>query len=238
MKILNEYENLTKKTHSTKHSLSIFVDIFVKRIVKNLNLDTEDLIKEKAKQLYFAKGVFDASTQEVADFAGVKRTLVNYYFRSKKKLFQIVYLEVIKEMRLGYAAIYVADLTFREKVEALLDYTMALKEKYPYLEVFNISESNKLVAKGEGFITPEPMKESKIFLKEIEKEMERGTIPTYEPINFLINIFSLISFPMVMKPVFRGIFCINSEEEYQEIYEQRKQMAMTILFNNGKIKSK
>lgn len=199
-----------------------------------MEIDTESLIKEKAKVLYFSNGAFDASTQEVADFAGVKRTLVNYYFRSKKRLFQIVYSEVIAEMREGYARIYVVDLPFRDKVEHLLDYTLEFKEKYPYLEVFNITEFNKTIVNGECIIAPEPMKESKEFLKEIESEMEKGNIPAYEPINFLINVFSLISFPMLMKPVFRGIFSINTEEEYQKIYNQRKEMAMTILFNNGK----
>ena len=55
-----------------------------------MECDTEELIKQKAKELYVSKGVFDASTQEIADFAGVNRTLVNYYFRSKKNLFQVV----------------------------------------------------------------------------------------------------------------------------------------------------
>lgn len=198
--------------------------------MSNQDCHTEQLIKDRSKILFFTEGAMDASTQEIADFAGVNRTLVNYYFRSKKNLFAIVYSEIIEEMRNGYAAIYVSNVTFREKVEALIDYTSEFREGYPYLEIFKINEANKF-NKTETIVQARSLEESKLFLAEIEEEMKKGTIPTYEPVNFLINIISLITFPIVMKPVFKEIFNISTEEHYQRIYNQRKEMAMTILFN-------
>ena len=197
-----------------------------------MECDTEELIKQKAKELYFSKGVFDASTQEIADFAGVNRTLVNYYFRSKKNLFQVVYKETIEKMKEKYVSIYVSDKPFRSKVEDIIEFTIQFKEKYPYLEVFNIQEFNKPNGEDELICIPKGSEELNGFLKEIEEEMEKGTLKRYEPINFFINIFSLISFPMVMKTVFAGLFNIRSDEDIQRIYKQRKEMAMTILFNN------
>lgn len=202
--------------------------------MSNKDCHTEEQIKQKVKTLFFTKGVFNASTQEVADFAGVNRTLVNYYFRSKHKLFQIVYTEIIQEMRNKYASIYVSEKAFREKVEELLDFTAEFKGKYPYLEIFNIQKYNKYTEGMQEKIFPQPMEEAQCFLEEIKEEMEKGIIPTYEPINFLMNIFSLITFPMMMKPIYKSIFNITSEEQYQKIYKQRKAMAMTILFNNEK----
>ena len=38
---------------------------------------TEELIKATAKKLFFVQGKFDATTQEIADAAGVNRTLIN-----------------------------------------------------------------------------------------------------------------------------------------------------------------
>lgn len=200
----------------------------------NMECQTEEQIKQHAKELFFSRGILDASTQQIADFAGVNRTLVNYYFRSKKNLFYIVYTETIEEMRRNYASIYVSDRSFREKVEALIDFTTVFRENYPFLEIFNIQETSKLRNQLETFLQPRSMEETGIFLKEIEQEMKKGTIPTYEPVNFLINVISLISFPIVMKPIFKEIFCITSEEQYRKIYNQRKEMVMTILFNNVK----
>lgn len=196
-----------------------------------MECQTEEQIKQHAKELFFSRGMLDASTQEIADYAGVNRTLVNYYFRSKKKLFNIVYTEMIEEMRSNFASIYISDVSFRKKVEALIDYSTELRENYPFLEIFNIRETSKLSNQMETVLQPKSMAETKLFLQEIEHEMQKGTIPTYEPVNFLINIISLISFPIVMKPIFREIFCISSEEQHLRIYNQRKEMAMTILFN-------
>ena len=198
--------------------------------MSNQDCHTEQLIKDRSKILFFTEGAMDASTQEIADFAGVNRTLVNYYFRSKKNLFYIVYTEIIEEMRKNYAEIYVSKVSFREKVEALIDYTSEFRESYPFLEIFKINEANRF-NQMETILQPRSIDESKIFLEEIENEMKKGTIPTYEPVNFLINIISLITFPIVMKPVFRVIFNISTEEQYQKIYNQRKEMVMTILFN-------
>jgi hypothetical protein len=38
----------------------------------------------------------DATTQEIADEAGVNRTLINYYFRSRDNLIQIIFDEAQK----------------------------------------------------------------------------------------------------------------------------------------------
>ena len=48
---------------------------------------TEELIKNTAKRLFFGEGKFNATTQEIADAAGVNRTLLNYYFRSRDRFF-------------------------------------------------------------------------------------------------------------------------------------------------------
>ena len=47
---------------------------------------TEKLIKQKAKILFFQKGFLNATTQEIADEAGVNRALIHYYFRSRSPM--------------------------------------------------------------------------------------------------------------------------------------------------------
>lgn len=58
---------------------------------KNAISDTERLIMETSMNVFFAEGRFNATTQEIADAAGVNRTLINYYFRSRNNLFEIVF---------------------------------------------------------------------------------------------------------------------------------------------------
>lgn len=210
--------------------MNTFVDTFVKQSVK-MDHQTENQIKEKAKILFFSKGMLNASTQEIADYVGVNRTLVNYYFRSKKNLFHVLYNETILEMRNGFDSIYSSDVPFRQKVEDLIDFVVSFREKYPFIEVFNIQETGKLTNQLTTIVQPIKSEHIDLFLKEVEVEMKKGTIPTHDPVNFLINLISLTSYPVIMKPIFDRIFNIDSDLKREEIYGERKEIILTILFN-------
>ncbi|WP_292008608.1 TetR/AcrR family transcriptional regulator [Chryseobacterium sp.] len=52
-----------------------------------LNNSVQHQILEAAKELFFAKGYFNATSKEIADYAKVPRTSINYYFPSVKELY-------------------------------------------------------------------------------------------------------------------------------------------------------
>ncbi len=54
---------------------------------KSEDLDTEQLIIDTALKVFFTEGRFKATTQEIADAAGVNRTLINYYQMNKLQKF-------------------------------------------------------------------------------------------------------------------------------------------------------
>ncbi len=66
-----------------------------KRQVISENAQTEQLIKDTAKHLIFQKGVLKATTQQIADEAGVNRALIHYYFRSREQLLDTLLQEAI-----------------------------------------------------------------------------------------------------------------------------------------------
>ena len=53
-----------------------------------LNTETELKIVASAEKLFYQKGKAGTSMQDIADDAGINRTLLNYYFRSKHQLFE------------------------------------------------------------------------------------------------------------------------------------------------------
>jgi AcrR family transcriptional regulator len=196
----------------------------------NIDKCTEKLIKEKATALFFVLGHINASSQEIADYAGVKRTLVNYYFRSKNNLFKITYDELITNLKSSLKKIYISKQPFSNKVEELIDFLIFFRESYPYLEIFNIQEINNINWSADSILQPQGSAELNYFIKEVEQEMENGLIKKYHPINFILNIFSLVSFPIVMKPLFIEIFDID-KSEFIALLKARKQVIKTILFN-------
>ncbi len=54
---------------------------------------TEEKIKEAARTVFTRKGFAATRTRDIAEEAGLNLALLNYYFRSKEKLFEIVMLE-------------------------------------------------------------------------------------------------------------------------------------------------
>ena len=56
---------------------------------------SEDKIKDAAKRVFILKGFSGCTSREIARESGMNVALVNYYFRSKDKLFQIILQAVL-----------------------------------------------------------------------------------------------------------------------------------------------
>lgn len=62
------------------------------------DISTEEKIKEAARKIFMEKGFGSTRTREIAEAAGINSALLNYYFRSKEKLFEIIMMESVQEM--------------------------------------------------------------------------------------------------------------------------------------------
>ena len=82
---------------------------------------TEQLIKDTAKRIFFSEGKFNATTQDIADAAGVARTVINYYFRSKDALFEQVFKEAMDDMKLRLEEVLLSKLSFKKKIIRFID---------------------------------------------------------------------------------------------------------------------
>ncbi|MES2457864.1 MAG: TetR/AcrR family transcriptional regulator [Bacteroidota bacterium] len=188
---------------------------------------TEQSIKDTAKHILFAEGKLHATTQEIADAAGVNRSAVHYYFRSRDQLIAAVFVEAMNALSERLDQCMESPLPFREKVERLISVFLDDMISYPYQETFLVTEINTLGKHLLGNLGTGPVHS---FLEEIAAEMERGSIQKMEPINFFMNLFSLLSYPLIMAPLYRELFQIN-EKNYQELAIGRKKMILNMIFN-------
>ena len=189
---------------------------------------TEELIKETAKKLFFVDGKFDATTQEIADEAGVNRTLINYYFRSRDNLLNIIFEEA-KEVELKKSEIIENDaLSAREKIEKFVEKSLETGLKYPFLETYIVSQMNKKICPKVGEVDQIHLQK---LLNELAVEMEKGNIEKMPPIQIVFNLISLLIFPIAMRPLLMENMSI-SDKEYDKIIADRKEIIMKILFKN------
>lgn len=188
---------------------------------------TQELIKETAKNLFFVKGKFDATTQEIADEAGVNRTLINYYFRSRDKLIQIIFDEAQRVEQEKSKIIQNSALPFKEKISKFIESSLSTSLQYPYLETYIVSQINK------GTCHHIEIEEDILndMYKDIEKEMELGNIEKMAPVQFILNMVSLLVFPSAIRPLFMENLLIN-DEEYDKIISERKEIIINMLFKN------
>ena len=189
---------------------------------------TEELIKSTAKHLFFGEGKFNATTQEIADAAGVNRTLINYYFRSRSNLFEKVFEEAqIEETKKSESILY-SDKPFKDKIAEFIDYSMEVALEYPYLEIYLVTQINQ----GCAFNKQEQVeKVLPDFFKQIESEIQKGNLRKMEPIQFVMNVISLISFPLCMRPLIQESMQIN-DEAYNKLLKDRKKIILETLFVN------
>jgi TetR/AcrR family transcriptional regulator len=188
--------------------------------------ETEEIIKSTAKRLFFVEGKFNATTQEIADAAGVNRTLINYYFRSRDNLFNLIFEDAIKKEDEQREMILASDLPFKQKIEKYIDDSFRLGNEFPYLETYIVSRIND----GCFYKNDEDFNRFiKAFKKEFDAEVKAGNIEDMEPIQFIFNIASLVSFPFAVRPLLQKSMRID-DKEFERIIKNRKEVIMKVLF--------
>jgi AcrR family transcriptional regulator len=187
---------------------------------------TEQRIMDTAKHIFFAEGKLNATTQDIADAAGVSRTLVNYYFRSVDSLIDRVYREAMADLSLRLDKVMESDVPFKEKVAIFIEVFAELAIKYPYQETFVVKDINTA---DNAFTDEDRQVKTEIFLKQIKAEMDAGHIEQMNPIHFMMNLFALMSYPMIMRPMFMRIFKLDNEQ-FKQLIEERKALIFKTIF--------
>ena len=100
----------------------------------------EQLIKDTAKRVFFAEGRLHATTQDIANAAGVSRTSLHYYFRSKDVLLQKVFTEALSGLSSRLNTVMESEMPFKEKIKRMVDIILTEAIAYPYQETFLITE--------------------------------------------------------------------------------------------------
>lgn len=186
---------------------------------------TEQHIKETAKRIFFSEGKLHATTQDIADAAGVNRTLLNYYFRSRDILFEQVATEARAEMSVVMDSVFSAQLPFKEKLRQLINVFMDQAMKFPYREMYVVTELNRT----ERIVPEEKKTRVKLFLQEISAEMEKGMIKKMDPRQFCMNLFALMTYPLITNCLNKALFNVN-DKEYVQLMNERKQLIFDMIY--------
>jgi AcrR family transcriptional regulator len=194
-----------------------------KKVEEAVDSSTEERIKEAARKVFTTKGFAAARTRDIAEEAGINLALLNYYFRSKEKLFDLIMLENIQQFIRGVKEIIMDEETeLKEKVERISSYYIDMLIRNPDLPLFILSE---LRANPEGLADKMDIKavllKSQFFKQLGEKAKAQGI----NPMHYFINMMGMIVFPFIGSPLIRKIGNLKPEEFTALMNERKKLIA-------------
>ncbi|HYW96819.1 MAG TPA: TetR/AcrR family transcriptional regulator [Bacteroidales bacterium] len=198
-----------------------------------LSNEMETRIAEAATRVFVRKGKAGTSMQDVADEAMINRTLLNYYFRSKDKLFDLVFQRVFVRFLPALANVINASVPVEEKFRMVIDQYHEILEESPYTAIFVLhevsTEPHRMVqAIGQSGIRPATL------LEEINREMDKGRLKKSDPRQLLVNLLSLIIFPFAARTVIEGILFSNDTEAFKRFIDDRKSYLKTYFVESVK----
>ncbi|MDI3319063.1 TetR/AcrR family transcriptional regulator [Pinibacter soli] len=186
------------------------------------DLSTEEKIKEAARKVFTSKGFAAARTRDIADEAGMNLALLNYYFRSKEKLFEMVMIENLLHFIGGIQTLlYDTTTTIDEKIDRLTNYYIDQIIEHPDLPLFilNALKSNHKFLKEK--LNRNIMLKSH-FMQQLQAELKKNN-KKIKPLHFVINTFSMIIFPFVAKPLLMEV-ALSKDAEFIELMNERRKL--------------
>ena len=105
-----------------------------------LHTETEEKIISSAEKMFYQKGKAGTSMQDIADDAGINRTLLNYYFRSKDQLFEAVFRKAMGSFVPRLAAILNTDISFEDYVPVMVETIIDAMLENPQIPIFVLQE--------------------------------------------------------------------------------------------------
>ena len=189
---------------------------------KTEDISTEERIKAAARKVFHQKGFAGTRTRDIAEEAGINHAMLNYYFRSKEKLFEMVMMETMAQFFKGVNLMLNDENTsLDEKIDLIVSNYVDLLLKEPELPTFIL---NEVRPNPQAFVEQNPIKEAlthSVLTRQYAEAVARGEITEPNLMQAILNVIGLVIFPFIAKPILTSIVNIP-EEQYKALMLQRK----------------
>ncbi|MDR2383159.1 MAG: TetR/AcrR family transcriptional regulator [Prevotellaceae bacterium] len=199
----------------------------------------EDRIIKAARYTFYEKGYNGTSMRDIARKAGVNYALLHYYFKTKDKIFEIVFTEAFSMLfqRLGKAL--ASDANIFEKIKLMVAGYVQTAQQYPQLPGFVMNE----LAVNFQLMMPVLEKHKKqnsvthlfdSFYAEIEQAIQRGLIKEVNPKDLCTDILSMSLFPFIAQRCLTALI-YEDRKSFKQMIAQRIEYTSRMIVNNIKV---
>jgi AcrR family transcriptional regulator len=183
--------------------------------------NTEEKILAAARKIFLTKGYAATRTRDIATEAGINLALLNYYFRSKEKLFQLVMQEKVQTMFKNIVPVVMDEETsLDEKIQKLVSNYITVLSKNPDLPIFILNEVRK---KESGFIKSIPFGAEKGIKNVSFFRQVRELQTEVNPMHFLLNLLGMSIFPFLASPILLQTGMVD-EKTFNQLIKERESL--------------
>lgn len=192
---------------------------------KNSGQHTEYVILDAAEELFLSKGFSLASTTDIAKKVGCNQALIHYYYRTKDKLFEAVFLRKSKVFFSAFFMEGLEELSFEERLRRRLEaHFDALRKnpRVPFLLINELFTNPARFEKHKGAIRRILAKYIKKVQDELDSEAAAGRIRKVDALDFVLCAVSLNIGYFFTLPVYSGLFSPSGEELDRQAEKRKK----------------
>jgi AcrR family transcriptional regulator len=191
----------------------------MKKPKKVVDSSAMEKIKVAARKVFTTRGYAGARTRDIADEAGINLALLNYYFRSKEKLFQLIMFETVQHFVQGVKEVLTNEKSsLKEKTEVIAVNYIDILIRNPDLPVFILSELRSHPDQMVEKLGIKGVFQKSAYIKQFKAAAKAQSI---NPIHYFINTMALIIFPFVGKPILRDVVGLK-DQEFTQLMQERK----------------
>lgn len=186
------------------------------------NLSTEEKFKEAARTVFTSKGYAGTKTRDIAEEAGLNLALLNYYFRSKEKLFEIIMLEKMQQLFMHIAPIVLDERTsLNEKIDLISTNYITMLMENQDLPLFVLSEIRNNPKRFGATVQLDSIMKQSHFVKQLAAHKK-----DVNPVQLFLSFLGMLIFPFIANPVLQSAGALN-EMAFRQLMEQRKVLVAT-----------
>jgi AcrR family transcriptional regulator len=190
-----------------------------KKIKIEKDTSTEEKIKAAARKVFMQKGFAAARTRDIAEEAGINLALLNYYFRSKEKLFHEVMSEKIQQFfGVLFPIINNASTKLETKIDLIVANYIDMLSENPDLPLFVLNEMKRKPGQINRTLPIEKITKNVSLVQQLQERRH-----DINPVHFLMNILGMTVFPFIARPAFGAIGILN-KSDFETVIEERRKL--------------
>lgn len=190
------------------------------------NTETIPDVKERilcaARHLFIKNGYNKTSIRDIATASDTNVAMINYYYRSKYELFEIIFDEALDVLLERVFRVISSDQSFEDLISQWIDSYYETLMEYPQIPIFIINEINLSSERlADRIRNRNPFDIYKKMSYRIEKEIASGNIRAISPIDLILHVLSLCIFPFVFGQM-ATMVAGKSKNDYDELLIMHK----------------